>query len=108
MCNVAGQMSIFNAEAQGIIEAIKITRRWAVDKCIIMTDSLSNIVAQEETFTNGNSKKIVLKGLMAEEGSNLKLMWVSAHVKRNETEDMAAKEALNQEVENNYKVVKTY
>jgi hypothetical protein len=41
----AGQMSIFNAEAQAIIEAIQITRR--VDKRIIMTDSLSNIVAQE-------------------------------------------------------------
>jgi hypothetical protein len=40
---------------------------------IIMTDSL--IVAQEETFTIGNSKKMVLKDLMAEESSNLKLMW---------------------------------
>jgi hypothetical protein len=54
---LAGQMSIFNAEAQAIIEAIKITRKWGVDKRIIMTDSLSNIVAQEETFTRGNSKK---------------------------------------------------
>jgi hypothetical protein len=40
-----------------------------------LTDSLSNIVAQEETFTRGNSKKMVLKDLMAELGSNLKLMW---------------------------------
>jgi hypothetical protein len=54
-------MSIFNVEAQAIIEAIKITRRWGVDKRIIMTDYLSNIVAQEETFTRGNSKKMVLK-----------------------------------------------
>jgi hypothetical protein len=52
-----GQMSIFNAEAQASIEAIKITRRWGVDKRIIMTDSLSNILAQEETLTRGNSKK---------------------------------------------------
>jgi hypothetical protein len=75
---LAGQLSIFNAEAQ----AIKITRRWGVDKRIIMTDSLSNIVAQE-----------ALKDLMAEEGSNLKLMWVPAHVgiKGNETADKAAK-----------------
>jgi hypothetical protein len=51
-----------------------------VEKHIIMTDSLSNIAAQEETFTRGNSKKMVLKDLMAEEGSNLKLMWVPAHV----------------------------
>jgi ribonuclease HI len=38
---LAGQKLIFNAEAQAIIEAIKITRRWGVDKRIIMTDSLS-------------------------------------------------------------------
>jgi hypothetical protein len=50
---LAGQMSIFNAEA--IIEAIKITTRWGVDKRIIMTDSLSNIVAQESAFTRGNN-----------------------------------------------------
>jgi ribonuclease HI len=43
---LAGQMSIFNAEAQAIIEAINMTRRWGVDKRIIMTDSVSNIVAQ--------------------------------------------------------------
>jgi hypothetical protein len=43
----AGQKLIFNAEAQTIIEAIKITRIWRVEKRIIMTDSLSNIVAQE-------------------------------------------------------------
>jgi hypothetical protein len=73
---LAGQMSIFNTEAQAIIEAIRITRRWGVDKRIIMTDSLSNIVAQEGTFTRGNNKKMVLKDLMAEEGSNLELMWV--------------------------------
>jgi hypothetical protein len=48
---LAGQMSIFNAELQAIIEAIKITRRCAEDKRIIMTDSLNNIVVQEETST---------------------------------------------------------
>jgi ribonuclease HI len=44
---------------------------------------------------------MVLKNLMAEEGSNLKLMWVPSHVgiKGYETADKAAKEALNQEVE---------
>jgi hypothetical protein len=58
---LTGQMSIFNAEAQTIIEAIKITRRWGVNQRIIITDSISNIVAQEETFTRGNSKKMVTK-----------------------------------------------
>jgi hypothetical protein len=45
---LAGQMSIFNAEEQAFIEAIKITRRWGVDKRIIMTDSLSNNVARRD------------------------------------------------------------
>jgi ribonuclease HI len=41
---------------------------------------------------------MVLKDLMAEETSNLKLMWVPAHmgIKENETADKAAKEVLNQ------------
>jgi hypothetical protein len=80
-----------------------------VDKRIIMTDSLSDIVAQGETFTRGNSNKMVLKDVMAEEGSNLKLMLWPAHVsiKGNKTVEKAAKEALNQEVDNTYKVVKS-
>jgi ribonuclease HI len=46
---------------------------------------------------------------MAEEGSNLKLMWGPAHVgiKGNETADKAAEETLNQEVYNTYNVVKS-
>jgi ribonuclease HI len=80
-----------------------------VEKRIEMTDSLSNNVAQEETFSRGNSEKMVLIDLMAEEGSNLKLMWVPAHVgiKRNETTGKAAKEVLNQEVHNTYKLMKS-
>jgi ribonuclease HI len=74
-----------------------------------MTDSLSNIVAQEETFTRENHNKMILKDLLAEEGSNLKLMWLPAHmgIKGNETVDKAAKETVNQEVDNTYKVVKS-
>jgi hypothetical protein len=59
-------------------------------------------VAQKETFTRGNSKKMILKDLMTEEGSNLKLMWVPAHV------GIKGNETLNQEVDNTYKVVKSH
>jgi hypothetical protein len=37
---LTGQMSIFNAEVHAIIQAIKITRRWGMDKRIIMTVTL--------------------------------------------------------------------
>jgi hypothetical protein len=40
------QMSIVNAEAVAILEAIKATRRWGIAKNIILTDSLSNLMAQ--------------------------------------------------------------
>jgi hypothetical protein len=69
-----------------------------------MTDSLSNIVTQEETFTRGNSKKIVLKDLMAEEAAESK---ANVGIKENEAADKAAKEVLNQNVDNTYKVVKS-
>jgi hypothetical protein len=49
-------MSIFNAEAVVILEAIKATRRWGIAKKIILTDSLSNLMAQEKMYTRGNSK----------------------------------------------------
>jgi hypothetical protein len=71
------QTCIFNAEAQAIIEAIKTTRRWRITKKVILTDSLSNLMAQQPLYSKGNSKTTELKDLLAEEGSNLGLMWVS-------------------------------
>jgi hypothetical protein len=74
------QMYIFNAEAVAILEAIKATRRWWIAKKIILTDSLSNLMAQEKIYTRGNSKIAELKDLLAEERANLKIMWIPAHV----------------------------
>jgi hypothetical protein len=45
------QISIFNAEAVAILEAIKATRRWGITKKIILTDSLSNLIAQKKYTT---------------------------------------------------------
>jgi ribonuclease HI len=73
---LAEQTCIFNAEAQAIIEAIKATRRWKIVKKIVITDSLSNLTAQETPYTKENSKKTELKDFFLEEGSNLRLMWV--------------------------------
>jgi ribonuclease HI len=54
---LAEQTSICNAEAQAIIEAKKATRRWGIVKKIVITDFLSNLMAQETLYTKGNSKK---------------------------------------------------
>jgi ribonuclease HI len=54
--NKIGGTNVFiNAEA--IIEAIKATRRRGIVNRIVITDSLSNLMAQKTLYTNGNSKK---------------------------------------------------
>jgi hypothetical protein len=59
------QMSIFNAEAVAILEAIKATRRWGIAKKILLTNSLSKL--KKKLYTRGNSKIAELKDLLAEE-----------------------------------------
>jgi ribonuclease HI len=100
---LAEQTCIFNAEAQSIIEAIKATRRWGIVKRIVITDSLSNFMAQETLYTKENSKKTELKD------SNLRLMWVPSHmgITSNERADKSAKDALDQNVQTKIKVVKS-
>jgi hypothetical protein len=58
---LAEQTCIFNAEAKAIIEAIKATRRWGIVKRIVITDSLTKLMAQETLCTKKNSKKTELK-----------------------------------------------
>jgi ribonuclease HI len=74
-----------------------------------LTDSLSNLMAQESLYSKGNSKTTELKDLLAEEGVNLGLVWVPAHTRitGNERADKAAKETLDQNVESGIKVVKS-
>jgi ribonuclease HI len=105
---LAEKTCIFNAEAQNIIEAIKATRR--IVKRIVITDFLSNLMVQETLYYKGNSTKTELKDLLAEEGSNLRLMWVPSHmdITGNERADKAANDALDQNVETTIKVVKPF
>jgi hypothetical protein len=56
-------------------------------------------MAQEKIYTRGNSKIAEPKDLLAEERTNLKIMWISAH-------DKAAKDALQQEVATGHNVGK--
>jgi ribonuclease HI len=105
---LAEQRCLFNAEAQAIIEAIKPTRRWRITKKVILTDSLSSLMAQKSLYSKRNSKTTELKDLLVEEGPNLRLMWVPPHtgITGNERADKAAKEALDQYVEMRVKVIK--
>jgi ribonuclease HI len=94
------QISIFNAEAVAILEAIKATKRWGIAKKIILTDSVSNLMAQEKIYTRENQNIVELKDLLAEERAKLKIMWIPAYVGIGgyELADRAAKDALEQEV----------
>jgi hypothetical protein len=69
-----------------------------------MTDYFSNIVAQEETFTRGNSKENCAKRPTGRREFESK---ANVGIKGNKTADKEAKAALNQEVDNTYKVVKS-
>jgi ribonuclease HI len=66
-------------------------------KKVIMTDSLSSLTALEIVYPGKNLSIPKILNLLAEEGKNLKLMWVPAQtgIKGNESADKAAKEALH-------------
>jgi hypothetical protein len=81
--------TIFIAELQTVLEAVKLMRRNNVGKKIIGIDSVSNLIAQQNLVTKKNPKAAGLKNLMPEEGNNLKLMRILAHtgIKGNEKTD---------------------
>jgi ribonuclease HI len=66
-------------------------------------------MAQDTLYTKGNSNKTELKDLLAEESSNLRLMWVPFHmgIMGNERADKVAKDTLDQKVETSIKVGKS-
>jgi ribonuclease HI len=105
---LAEPKTIFNAGLQTILEAVELMQRNKVVKKIICTDSLSNLIAQQNLVTEKKPKAAELKDLMAEEGNNLKFMWVPAHTgnEGNKEAVEVAKKSLEKEVETTHKVVK--
>jgi ribonuclease HI len=63
-----------------------------------MTDSLNSLTALERVYPGRNPTIPNILNLLAEEGEDLKLMWVPAHtgIEGNESADKAAKEALHE------------
>jgi hypothetical protein len=59
--------TLFNAELQAILEAVKfkLMQRNNVVKKIICTDSLRNLIAQQNLVTKKNAKAAELQDLMA-------------------------------------------
>jgi ribonuclease HI len=80
-----------------------------VRKKVILTYSLSNLMAQESLYSKSNSKTTELKDLLAIEGLNMRLKWMPAHtgITCNERAVRAANEALVQNVAMGIKVVKS-
>jgi hypothetical protein len=67
---------------------------------IICTESLTNLIAQQNLVNKKNPKAAKLKDLLAEEGNNLKVIRnsVLTGIKGYEEADDAAKKFLEQEV----------
>jgi ribonuclease HI len=92
------QTTIFNAEMFAILKATEHSKH-IHRKRVIMTDSLSSLTALERVYPGRDPKIPKLLNLLAEEGEDLKLMWVSAHtgIEGDESADRAAKKALHEE-----------
>jgi hypothetical protein len=66
---------------------------------VIITDSLSTMMAVSDRKRSKNPKTQTIRKLMDQKPSNITLLWVPSHVgiPENETADNAAKEALDKE-----------
>jgi ribonuclease HI len=72
------ETTIFNAEMFAILKAMKQPNEKNCSR-IIMTDSLSSLIALEKVFPSKNSMENKILNMLAEKGERLKLMWVPAH-----------------------------
>jgi ribonuclease HI len=90
------QNSIYSAEHSAIINAIYSTASYN-QKPVIITDSLSTIIAVSDRKRSKNPKTQLIRKLIDQVSTNITLLWVPSHVgiPENEAADDAAKEALN-------------
>ena len=91
--------SVFNAELEGVLSAIKYIKKKKISRSVIYTDSLSVIQAlQSKTFMNPNIVHIfnLLRKLPLQ--AHVIFAWIPSHVgiSGNEKADELAKTALNQ------------
>jgi hypothetical protein len=91
------QTTIFNAAMFVILKATEHSKHHR--KTVIIINSISSLTALERVYPDGNPTIPKILNLLAEEGEDLKLMWVPAHngIEGNASADKAAKKALHEE-----------
>jgi ribonuclease HI len=92
------QNSIYSAEKSALLNAIYSTASYN-QKGVIITDSLSTIIAVSDRKSSKNPNTQLIRKLVDQASTNITLLWVPSHVgiPGNEAADDAAKEALNEE-----------
>jgi ribonuclease HI len=94
--------SVFNAEQQAIIYALRQVEEQFPENILIVSDSLSCLNAVGQIKVNNNPKTKTIANLM-NENENINLLWVPGHkgISGNEEADRAAKESLSFEEPSN-------
>jgi ribonuclease HI len=93
------QNTVFSAEQSAIIEAIQ-SKKNNRHEIIIMTDSLSTIMAAETALQRKTPWTQNIRMMLDNEGPRISLLWVPSHkgIPGNEKANQAAKEALNEDI----------
>lgn len=107
ICRVPAFASIFTAEAKAILIAIELVRNYQGHKFIIMTDSLSCLLAIEYiNTTHPMICQIISEIHKLAPYKIVELCWVPSHIGigGNEKADVAAKSAINYAIDNNTKI----
>jgi ribonuclease HI len=93
------QNTVFSADQSAIIEAIQ-SEKNSRHEIVIITDSLSTIMAAESRTPRNNPKTQTIRNMMDQEGPRITVLWVPSHkgIPGNEKADQAAKKALDENI----------
>jgi ribonuclease HI len=93
------QNTVFSAEQSAIIEEIQSEKNYRHGK-VIITDSLSTIMAAENRTPTKNPKTQIIRKMLDHEGPKITILWVYSHVgvPGYEKADKAAKEVLDEDI----------
>jgi hypothetical protein len=78
------QNTVYSAEQEAIIKEIYVTKRKG-ERRVIITDSLSTLMAVEGDINSKNPKTLSLRKLLDEEREKFTLLWVPGHRRRSKS-----------------------